>query len=265
MKKFTTSIMIIIITLCLCFTSTGCLDFFSSSGLGNNNSELENNKMVLQIHINEETISVNAYEDEQVTIEKLAIKQGYYLTGYFDAPNGGTKFFDSDGNSLSVWSKSNPTEFYAQWGDIDNFVLTQEHKWDDQNYFSYYSYIYFNFCVTDGDKVSAIAGNLSRKLHLTISFSFKETNDPNAVRTLSIKDNTGSAGEVYEEINFAVISTEYNDFIFDIEVSANAFSKTTYKDRPAYITYFKFNGPDMRRSYIKNISISSMYFLPKSA
>lgn len=45
-------------------------------------------------------------------------KKGYYLEGVFDAQEGGTKYFDSLGNSLLKWESSFPTTLYMRWGDI---------------------------------------------------------------------------------------------------------------------------------------------------
>ncbi len=260
MKKIITSTMIIIIVICLCFTSTGCMDFlFSALGLGSDESE--NNKIVLQIHVNEETLSVNAYEDEQVTIEKLAIKQGYYLTGYFDAPEGGTKYFDSNGNSLSVWSKNNPTEFYAQWGDIDNYVLFENLVWS-KNYYNFYSNTYFTILLNDGDEISAIAGNLSRKIHLSINFKMSCPDFKTCDRSLYIVDDDTSAGEIYNKTYFTLNGSEYNTFSFEMDVSAKAFSKGTQNGKTVYRTHLKFNGSSVYPSYVKDLSVSA-YFVPQ--
>ncbi len=262
MKKIITSTMIIIIVICLCFTSTGCMDFlFSALGLGSDDSESENNKIVLQIHVNEETLSVNAYEDEQVTIEKLAIKQGYYLTGYFDAPEGGTKYFDSNGNSLSVWSKSNPIEFYAQWGGIDNYVLCENLVWS-KNYYKFYSNTYFTIILNDGDEISAIAGNLSRKIHLSINFKMSCPDYKTWDCSLYIVDDDTSAGEIHNKTYFTLNGSEYNTFSFEMDVSAKAFSKGTQNGKTVYRTHLKFNGSNVYPSYVKDLSVSA-YFVPQ--
>lgn len=273
MKKIITSTMIIIIVICLCFTSTGCMDFlFSALGLGSDESE--NNKIVLQIHVNEETLSVNAYEDEQVTIEKLAIKQGYYLTGYFDAPEGGTKYFDSNGNSLSVWSKNNPTEFYAQWANVDNYMIKDSVTWD--NTYSFSSSKLLGFYTINSATISAIDGNLSRTIRFTLSFKASCPaytagwgDDPNkqSVRYLKIVDTDDSSAESFYTQKFIINGLEYNDYSFDIDISARAFSKTTKEFKDARIVYFKFYAPDsiIRYStYLKDVQITSMYILPEN-
>ncbi len=273
MKKIITSTMIIIIVICLCFTSTGCLDFlFSSLGLGNDNSESEN-KIVLQIHINDSTISVDAYEDKSVHIDKIATKYGYYITGYFDAPEGGTKYFDSDGNSLSVWSKSNPTEFYAQWANVDNYnIISKPVVWD--NTYSFNSEANLGYYTNIATHVSAIDGNLSRTLRLTLSFKASCPaagwgDDPNkqVVRYLKIVDTDDKSAESFYSTKFIINGLEYNDYSFDIDISARAFSKTTQDFKTARIFYFKFYAPNsiMREKiYLKDVQLTSMYFLPEN-
>jgi hypothetical protein len=53
-------------------------------------------------------------------------KNGFYLDGYYDSPDGGVKYFGGDGRSISKWEESFPTTLYARWNDISDLKLTIE-------------------------------------------------------------------------------------------------------------------------------------------
>lgn len=40
---------------------------------------------------------------------------GFAFTGWYSAAEGGTAYTDAEGNGISEWSASNPTDLYAQW------------------------------------------------------------------------------------------------------------------------------------------------------
>ena len=60
----------------------------------------------------------------EYTAVSVPTKQSYYLEGYYDAQDGGTKYIGSDGKSESKWEKSFPTELYAHWADISELKAT---------------------------------------------------------------------------------------------------------------------------------------------
>jgi hypothetical protein len=44
----------------------------------------------------------------------------FYFDGYFDAPSGGTKYYNADLSSAENWDKENDTTLHAQWTSIES-------------------------------------------------------------------------------------------------------------------------------------------------
>ena len=62
----------------------------------------------------------------------IPIKEHKVFTGYYDAPNGGTKYYNEDGSSARNWDKTDNTELYAQWiTDVYIDITGTEYTWDD--------------------------------------------------------------------------------------------------------------------------------------
>lgn len=229
-------------------------------------------KITLTVHVDDETYKVDAYVGKEVSVAMQAItaKTGYYLTGYYDSESGGQMYFDSDGQSVSVWSKSYPTEFYAQWENVDNFVLANGVSWKDT--YNYFGERYLSFHCTDGFKRSAIAGNRSRNVHITVSFKIQCPayagfgNDPNKDidRALFITDKNNSAAEIYAKKYFTVHGLEYNEFSLDFTVSARVFTESSFNNKKSLAVYLKWLGSDYYPTYIKDVKISC-YIMPNES
>ena len=62
------------------------------------------------------TASVTATYNAAMPAITPATREGYALTGYFDAASGGTKYYNADGTSAKNWDKTSAnTTLYAQW------------------------------------------------------------------------------------------------------------------------------------------------------
>ncbi len=229
-------------------------------------------KITLTVHVDDETYKVDAYVGKEVSVAMQAItaKTGYYLTGYYDSESGGQMYFDSDGQSVSVWSKSYPTEFYAQWESVDNFVLANGASWKDT--YKYFGERYLTFHCTDGFKRSAIAGNRSRNVHITLSFKIQCPayagfgNDPNKDidRAVFITDKNDSTAEIYAKKYFTVHGLEYNEFSLDFTVSARVFTESSFNNKKSLAVYLKWLGSDYYPTYIKDVKISC-YIMPNES
>lgn len=229
-------------------------------------------KITLTVHVDDEEYEVDAYVGKEVNIAMQAYtaKTGYYLTGYYDSEVGGQMYFDSDGNSSSVWSKSYPTEFYAQWKSVDNFVLANGGRWE--NSFEYFGQQYLTMNFTDGFKKSAIVGNRSRNVHITLSFKIQCPayagfgNDPNqdVSRAVFVVDKKDSSAEIYAKKYFTVHGLEYNEFSFDFVVSARVFSESSYNNKKSLAVFFKFIGSDYYPTNLKEVKMSC-YIMPEES
>ena len=62
----------------------------------------------------------------------IPIKEHKAFTGYYDAAEGGTKYYNEDGSSARNWDKTENTELYAQWiTDVYIDITGTEYTWDD--------------------------------------------------------------------------------------------------------------------------------------
>ncbi len=110
---------ILTFTLCLLFSfMTGC-------GLFENDNEVGEGftQSTLTLYDGETSTQYVAQYGKKATIT-VSPKKGYYLEGYFDAQEGGTKYINGEGVSLLNWEKSFPTTLYARWSDVS--TLKQE-------------------------------------------------------------------------------------------------------------------------------------------
>ncbi len=57
------------------------------------------------------------YDQPMMTLFSIDLwRTGYSFTGFFDAPSGGTRYYNADGSSARVWDKEGQIEeLYAQW------------------------------------------------------------------------------------------------------------------------------------------------------
>ena len=116
MKKLIRSI-VLTLTLCLLFSfMTGCSLFADKNEVGEGFTQ-----STLTLYDGETSTQYVAKYGEKATIT-VSTKKGYYLEGYFDAQEGGTKYIDGEGKSLLDWDKSFPTTLYARWSDISTLI-----------------------------------------------------------------------------------------------------------------------------------------------
>lgn len=116
MKKLIRSI-VLTLTLCLLFSFiTGCSLFADKNEVGEGFTQ-----STLTLYDGDNSTQYVAKYGEKTTIT-VSTKKGYYLEGYFDAQEGGTKYIDGEGKSLLNWEKSFPTTLYARWSDISTLI-----------------------------------------------------------------------------------------------------------------------------------------------
>lgn len=61
------------------------------------------------------TDKVTATFDSDMPDAQMPTRVGYTFNGYFDAPSGGTKYYNVDGSSARTWDKPQDTSLYAHW------------------------------------------------------------------------------------------------------------------------------------------------------
>ena len=66
---------------------------------------------------------ISTYDSAMPTINGIPTRNGYIFTGYFDAINGGKKYYNADLTSAKAWDKVENTTLYAQWIGVNYFVI----------------------------------------------------------------------------------------------------------------------------------------------
>ena len=61
------------------------------------------------------TNTITATYGSQMPTITIPHKSGYKFVGYFDARNGGTKYYNEDGTSARTWDKASNATLYAHW------------------------------------------------------------------------------------------------------------------------------------------------------
>ena len=165
-------------------------------------------------------------------------KNGYYLKGYYTAEVGGEKYFDVNGESLSVWNKSFPTVFYAQWESIKGFESATK-SWDNTYTFSPHfgsatsnPGTKFSWEITDEAK-NLVMGNLDANLRIRVTGKIKAP----VTMKIRLQDTNSSNAEVFESFTLSdeTPSGNYNDFIVIAVCPAKIF-------KDDYIMYLNFVG-----------------------
>lgn len=155
MKKVLLTLMILISG--MIFTSCNAID------------QLGFTKTTIKIYNGEEYTEqdiINLSDNNKIDVPT---KEGYYLKGVFDETEGGTKFFNGIGDTVTPWSRKDSLDLYCQWGNLSEIeyqsnVITR----GDSG-----SYVYFVFENLSPDVLSAIRSNPQRRVYVTVHYSIK--------------------------------------------------------------------------------------------
>ncbi len=253
LKKLAT----MLLSMILIFTTTSCSIF---SNQPDNTDDDENNNSTPK------TQTITVYNDDvpttyTVTLGEVAeidifTKSESYFVGAYDAPDGGTKYFDGNGLSTMVWSAGNPDTYYARFASIYDLTYSQM-QYAEEPYAMGTTgngcYIAFDFSE---ELKSAIAGNLDKSLKVTLSLDIsmndKEPNkkgwDFNKIGITNLK-NGGELIILDEKIPCKVDT--YTNYVYTAEISSRLVQNGTiyvYMQN-GYTIYSNF------RYYAKNISV----------
>lgn len=172
MKKFI-SVCALFLSLCLMLPHlVGCN--FSSSNGGGNESTRTPAQSTITLYDGDDSQSCVVDNGQIVTVDVPA-KKGYYLEGYFDANEGGTKYIDGVGNSLIAWQYNFPTTLYARWSSIELLEQT-ELVFDNEPKSGGINGQRTAEISLDDKFVSALKGNFDAKLRIEYSIDLKTGN-----------------------------------------------------------------------------------------
>lgn len=239
----------IIMSIVMIFAMSGCslLEII----LGGSSGTISDDSIEITVYNDDipATFKVKSGEENEIT---AYTKPGYYLVGYFSEKSGGTKYFDTEGKSVSIWQKTNPTTLYAQWkpnSQLETFnsgtlktLESIELAWTNSQVL-YHS--------LPAEYINAAKGSFEELFDITITFKLKSPSTTNF--RAYICDNSNRDREYYDSAEFGVVSGNYIEYKLDFVVKAGAFrfGKLFFEIEP--------NIGLTQRAYLKEISLIVQY------
>ncbi len=114
--------------------------------------------------------------------------------GAFSDPNGGTQYFDEDGDATMVWQSNFPSVFYARYENIIGMIHISELDWEeDPHYISFYKTYTFTYDLPK-KFIKALESNSSLNVEITMHYDIiGETREDNYITSYlsSTKDSEG--------------------------------------------------------------------------
>ena len=178
-------------------------------------------------------VNITVYNDGtakqfSVTVGETAridpvMKVGYYPTGFYDSETGGTKYFDANGNSASVWQENYPTTFYAQYKSIEGYPKIEWHEDENKSYDSDTVNFYYQL---KGQDYYAIMGNLDRQVRLRYHFKAKRKTSLYSSNYIRVRftDASGDKGENFGKYyEREISSSDYKEYFVEVTCSARVF------------------------------------------
>lgn len=228
-------------------------------GCGSNNYDDEQTKLEekleknIDININVDG-SINTFmvTEGQIANVTSFTKPGYYLKGVFDKNEGGVKYFDSNGESTTVWQKTYPTTLYAQWGELSELSKTLATKFSEEA--SYYTWSVNLAWALPSDFVNAVKGNLAENIVVTLSFRLKEGSSTifstnNKTTRITLKSTTGDDAETFGTKTAQSYTNNYTDYQLEWCVPARC-----AKDGRIIIEFNR--GNDFNETYIRDAVVT---------
>lgn len=200
-------IAVLLIMIVACAIFTGCSWF----GGGDDSSNPFAKKVDVNFH-NGDSVSTETITVGKEHTATVPVKNGYYMVGYFTQPEGGEKYFDECGRSLSVWSKDYPTDFYAQWASISGLKLYDINEQGETREYSYNGLsptVQIVYTLEEFPKI-ALKGNLNKQVSVKISYRIKETDGNTDEWYFRVYDGTGSSAEI---IYAADYEKQHGDYV----------------------------------------------------
>lgn len=220
MKKRKT--FLFIINVFLLFICNGCQIFNSNSSTSTNENKIVDT--VVEVKDGDYSKKFTIKLNEACIIEYLT-KPGHYLKGYYSSELGGTKYFNSIGESESDWKDSYPKILYAQWEPISALPEFNDSKFvEEPKNMGFYSSITSKLSP---EWINAVKGNLNHDM--TLSVSFRCRNSGNIISSsrmlMDIVDRYGSSGETFASEYIEGINSNYKSFSFVKTIPGKACSK----------------------------------------
>ena len=195
------------------------------------------------------TFKVKSGEENEIT---AFTKLGYYLVGYFSEKSGGTKYFDTEGKSVSIWQKTNPTTLYAQWNEIANLDKYESETYYESNTLKYtwdnVKSISFDL---PANYINAVNGNFEEEFDIIVKFKFKSSTG--IIVSMLVCDKTSSDREYFGTQKFNIEGNNYIDFEAKYTVKASAFRY----GKVVFMSYM--NGGMFDEGYLKEIRCTVQY------
>lgn len=217
MKKFIRPLFLIVI-ICILFSfMTGCSLFAEKNEVGEGFTQ-----STLTLYDGENSTQYVAKYGEHAQIT-VSTKKGYYLVGYYDAQEGGTKYIDGKGQSLLHWEKSFPTTLYARWSEVSTLMQEVMVFGNEPKDGGFSGERLATIKLSDELKV-ALKSNSDGKIKIEYTIDLKTGNGWKASPIgMYIKGYESSGSERYEIFTHTPLVGEFSTFTGSVEVPATDF------------------------------------------
>ena len=222
-------------------------DSENSGNSQGDNADSKKSKQTVQVYSEGAAISYTFTGGETAQIE-IPSKNGYYFSGAYDSPNGGTKYFDIDGTSVSAWYTGNPSVYYAHFDPISKCRFSEVQR--DENPFSWhYGIVWFTFDLGEEFR-TAIQANTDKEI--AVSVSFDVTCDNSWEIGEACITNMKSGGEKFKCFSSLPLTADtYKKCTYQYKIKAKLLKSGT--------VYFSINAPytvwEKVKYHIKNVEL----------
>jgi Listeria-Bacteroides repeat domain (List_Bact_rpt). len=167
------------------------------------------------------------------------MKEGYYMKGLYTENSGGEQYFNSDGLSLDVWKKDNPTTLYAQWESLAGYSCNTSVRFSvnlpisfnevssfSGGYGSYSYELYLSDTMT-----TIIQGNLERNIEIKLSFKVEADINTSIFGSVSsfhftVYDSlSGGAETLYISQSYDIFTNQYIEISITFTTQAQLIKK----------------------------------------
>ena len=182
-------------------------------------------------------------------------KSGFLLLWYFDSAEGGEKYIDSQGKSVSKWKKGFPTTLYTQWKKIEDI------SWTSKTFYSEEATHVGSTnnggpkieCKLSEEFVEAINSNPTKNINITVTLKAKYVGDHDKPMTVRVQDTNQSGYEILDK-KTSSLSSSYQGYSVNLTVKASDIDNGKF-----YINIDNQSHAYWVTMYIKDVTIKANF------
>lgn len=169
--KTITKLATLLLCIIMSITSLSACSIFSNqsddSGSGDGGDNPQPKTQTISVY-NGDTLTTYTVTIGEVAEIDIFTKPEHYFVGAYDSPEGGTKYFDGNGNSTMVWGVGNPDTYYVRFKSIYDLTYTAKQREEDPYKWNGVSEKYVTFTFSE-ELRNAVSANLDTNIVVDVS------------------------------------------------------------------------------------------------